>query len=300
MHLFESRVPHAHRKDLLGSSGNMVCGFRQRRKRKRAAQRNQGKTDRAQEITMAAAITGMFERRELTRVLPVHSKHLQRNIQSSLLSQIKAQVEGRCGVEGYVQPRSSVILEYSLGRMSILKPGVNYRVKFQADICLPHKGQQIAGAPVMFRSKIGVHAEVSPLKILLPRDLHIGNEEFEAIAENDTLDIEVLGAEFKQNDESIFVLAKLLKRTPSAAAPAAPAAPPADIEVPTMRAVESGAGAGSSSEIKSVVFKQPSEGELSAASVPGPRRRKKLLKTTTAVITEDGTVEAAPGPTGPE
>ena len=242
----------------------------------------------------------MFERRELTRVLPVHSKHLQRNIQSSLLSQIKAQVEGRCGVEGYVQPRSSVILEYSLGRMSILKSGVNYRVKFQADICLPHKGQQIAGAPVMFRSKIGVHAEVSPLKILLPRDLHIGNEEFEAIAENDTLDIEVLGAEFKQNDESIFVLGKLLKRTPSSAAAAADAASPA-IEVPTMEgsaaSAGAGAGAGSSSgeEVKSVVFKQPSEGELSAAAVPGPRRRKKLLKpSTTAVITEDGTLEAAP------
>ena len=248
----------------------------------------------------AAVATGMFERRELTRVLPVHSKHLQRNIQSSLLSQIKAQVEGRCGVEGYVQPRSSVILEYSLGRMSILKSGVNYRVKFQADICLPHKGQQIAGAPVMFRSKIGVHAEVSPLKILLPRDLHIGNEEFEAIAENDTLDIEVLGAEFKQNDESIFVLAKLLKRTPSsAAASSADAAPPA-IEVPTIEGSAAGAGAGagagsSGEEVKSVVFKQPSEGELSAAAVPGARRRKKLLKpATTAVITEDGALEAAP------
>jgi DNA-directed RNA polymerase subunit E'/Rpb7 len=236
----------------------------------------------------------MFERRELTRVLPVHSKHLQRNIQSSLLSQIKAQIEGRCGVEGYVQPKSSVIIEYSLGRMSILKSGVNYRVKFQADICLPHKGQQVTGVPVLFRSKIGVHGELSPLKFLLPRDLHIGNADFEAIVENDTLDLEVLGAEFKQNDESIFVLAKLLKRTPASAEPegAAPA-----IEVPTMdsEGAAAGAGAGSGEEVKSVVFKQPSESELTAASAPGPRRRKKLLKpATTAVITEDGAVEAAP------
>ena len=244
--------------------------------------------------------TNMFERRELTRVLPVHSKHLQRNIQSSLLSQIKAQIEGRCGVEGYVQPKSSVILEYSLGRMSILKSGVNYRVKFQADICLPHKGQQISNAPVLFRSKIGIHAELKPLKFLLPRDLHIGNPEFEAIMENDTLDVEVLGAEFKQNDESIFVLAKLLKRTP-AAAPTSTSEPSAvAIEVPTIEggtAVSAGAGSG---EVKSVVFKQTSEGELNAASAPGPRRRKKLLKPTTAVITDDGAVEAATGSTGSE
>jgi hypothetical protein len=188
--------------------------------------------------------------------------------------------------------------------MSILKSGVNYRVKFQADICLPHKGQQIVNAPVLFRSKIGIHAELKPLKFLLPRDLHIGNPEFEAIMENDTLDIEVLGAEFKQNDESIFVLAKLLKRTPAAAAESDAAAPA--IEVPTIEGAAAGSGAGSgagagSEEVKSVVFKQPSEGELSAAAVPGPRRRKKLLKpATTAVITEDGAVEGASGSTGPE
>ena len=243
---------------------------------------------------MAVTTTGMFERRELTRVLPVHSKHLQRNIQSSLLSQIKAQVEGRCGVDGYVQPKSSVILEYSLGRMSILKSGVNYRVKFQADICLPHKGQQVTNVPVLFRSKIGVHAEMKPLKFLLPRDLHIGNAEFEAIVENDTLDLEVLGAEFKQNDESIFVLAKLLKRTPASAESEATGAV---IEVPTLDSAESAsasAGAGSGAEVKSITFKQPSESELTAAAAP--RRRKKLLKPTSAVITEDGAVEAAPGP----
>jgi len=241
-----------------------------------------------------AVTTGMFERRELTRVLPVHSKHLQRNIQSSLLSQIKAQIEGRCGVEGYVQPKSSVITEYSLGRMSILKSGVNYRVKFQADICLPHKGQQISAVPVMFRSKIGVHAELSPLKFLLPRDLHIGNAEFEAIMENDTLDVEVLGAEFKQNDESIFVLAKLLKRIPASAVSSESIQ---TVEVPTTETPAT-APSTSAEEVKSVVFKQPSESELNAASAPGPRRRKKLLKPTTAVITDDAATEGPDRPTG--
>ena len=239
-----------------------------------------------------AVTTGMFERRELTRVLPVHSKHLQRNIQSSLLSQIKAQIEGRCGVEGYVQPKSSVITEYSLCRMSILKSGVNYRVKFQADICLPHKGQQISAVPVMFRTKIGVHAELNPLKFLLPRDLNIGNPEFEAIVENDTLDVEVLGAEFKQNDESIFVLAKLLKRIPASAEPAG--APPVEV-LPT---TETSPLTSILEEVKSVIFKQPSESELNAASAPGPRRRKKLLKPTTAVITDDAATEGSNRPTG--
>ena len=164
---------------------------------------------------MSVSKMNMFERRELTRTLNIPSKHLQRNIQSSLLSQLKGQIEGRCGIEGYVQPKTSVILDYSLGMMNILRSGATYEVRFQADICYPRKGQLLR-VPVVFRSKIGVHAEQLPLRVLLPRDLHIGNPEFEAIQENDEIEFEVLGAEFKQNDEQMFVLGKLIKRIPAA------------------------------------------------------------------------------------
>jgi len=52
----------------------------------------------------------MFERRELVRTISVPSKHLQKNIQSSILMYLKSHVEGRCGIEGYVQPKTSVIV----------------------------------------------------------------------------------------------------------------------------------------------------------------------------------------------
>lgn len=156
----------------------------------------------------------LFERRELVRVLSVPSKYIQRNIRGSLLAQLAANVENRCGVEGYIQPKSSVILEHSLGRVDMLHSGIQYRVKFHADICYPHVGQ-IFKAPVAYRSKIGIHAELKPIKVLIPRDLHIGDGEFESITEQDEIVFEVLGAEFKQNDDSIFVLGKLLQRVGS-------------------------------------------------------------------------------------
>jgi len=213
----------------------------------------------------------MFERRELVRVLNVGAKHLQRNIQSSLLSQIKSQVEGRCGTEGYVQPNTSVILEYSVGNVNILRSGTSYRVRFQADICYPHKGQ-ILKVPVTFRSKIGVHAEMTPLRVLLPRDLHIANTEFEQIQEKDELEVEVLGAEFKQNDEQIFVLGKLIKRIPAAA--------PTDTDVQSVvvPTIEETRAASKSSdgadEVKSVRIVEQSE---STTGKKEPARRKRRL-----------------------
>jgi len=207
----------------------------------------------------------MFERRELTRVLTVPPKYMQRNIQSSLLSQLKGQIEGRCGIEGYVQPKTSVIVEYSLGSCSILRPGVTYEVRFQADICYPRKGQ-VLRVPVIFRSKIGVHAEQSPLRVLLPRDLHIGNPEFEAIQEKDEVEFEVLGAEFKQNDEQVFVLGKLIKRIPAAVEDGK-----TEAVIPVEDEVAAGPAA-STEGVKTVTIQEP---VVSPAKEP-VRRKKKL------------------------
>lgn len=226
----------------------------------------------------------MFERRELVRVVTVPSKHLQRNIQSSILTYIKSHVEGRCGTEGYVQPKTAVIIDYSLGRLNSMKMGVSYRVRFQADICFPHKGQ-ILKAPVTLRSKIGVHAEISPLRVLLPRDLHIGNTEFEQIVEKDEVEFEVLGAEFKQNDEQMFVLAKLIKRIPAAA--------PTSNEVPIPEVVETErptSKAPGSEDVMQVIIRPAAEAESGKEKV----RRKRKLGTTNALELNVGNGGEAP------
>jgi DNA-directed RNA polymerase subunit E'/Rpb7 len=150
----------------------------------------------------------LFERRELTRSVHMDARFMQRNIQASLLAQLQNKYEGICVAEGYIQPRSITIVEHSLGRTNLIKGGLDYSVRFQADVCMPHSGQ-VFRAPVSLKSKIGVHAEIAPLKILLPRDLHIGLPEFEAVEEKQEVEFEVVGSRFQQGDESIVVLGKL-------------------------------------------------------------------------------------------
>jgi len=152
----------------------------------------------------------LFERRVLSKKVNIHSKSLQKNIQASLLAQLKMQYQGRCSSEGYVHKSQEgiVITNYSLGRANYLRGGVDYDVTFQADICLPHVGQTFK-APVTLKSKIGIHAKVTPIEILLPRDLHIGMDEFEAVKEGDEVEFEVIGSKFKQGDEEIVVVGRL-------------------------------------------------------------------------------------------
>ena len=151
-------------------------------------------------------------------------------------------------------------------KVGMLASGIEYRVKFHADICYPHVGQ-VFKAPVAFRSKIGIHADVSPIKVLLPRDLHIGNADFESVVDGDEILFQVLGAEFKQNDESIFVLAKLIQKVGAAGivkeeetTEVAELPPP-----PT--------SSGQEGEVKQIAIKEP----VVAAEDKKPVRRRKRL-----------------------
>ena len=150
----------------------------------------------------------LFERRELTKKVHIHSKFLQKNIQNILLAQLKMNYEGRCSSEGYIQPNSLTILNYSIGRSNYRKGGIDYDVTFQGDICLPHQGQTFR-AMTSLKSKIGIHAETPPIKVLIPRDLHIGNEEFDNVKMEEEIEFEVIGTEFKQQDKNIYVVGRL-------------------------------------------------------------------------------------------
>jgi len=150
----------------------------------------------------------LYERRELTRNVHVDARFLQRNIHASLVAQLRHKYEGICLSEGFIERGSITIVEHSFGRTNILKGGLDYNVKFQANICLPHSGQ-VFKAPVTLKSKIGLHAETKPIKILLPRDLHIGNPDFDDAEIGQDIEFDVVGTRFQQGDESIVVLGKL-------------------------------------------------------------------------------------------
>jgi DNA-directed RNA polymerase subunit E'/Rpb7 len=153
----------------------------------------------------------LFERRDLKKKVHIHSKFLQRNMQASILAQLKMNFEGRCSSEGFIQRNSVTILNYSLGRTNYIKGGVDYDVDFQADVCLPHPGQ-IFKAPIKLRSKVGIHAETPPIKILIPRDLHLGNADFDSAQVDEEIEFEVIGAQFKQQDADIIIVGRLIAK----------------------------------------------------------------------------------------
>lgn len=206
----------------------------------------------------------LFERRELKRDVHVEARYITKNINTSLLAQLKHKYEGVCGPEGYIQRDSITITEYSLGRMNLIRGGLDYSVRFQADVCMPHPGQ-IFRAPVSLKSKIGIHIDLSPMKVLLPRDLHIGNGEFEDVLEKQDVEFDIIGAKFQPRDTDIVVLAKMR----GIIKPEGPRAVEAEAAEPVLAAPVPGASSEGPQLMKVTV-------DLSAAkpAEQAPRRRK--------------------------
>jgi DNA-directed RNA polymerase subunit E'/Rpb7 len=225
----------------------------------------------------------LYERRELTRNVHVDARFLQRNIHASLVAQLRHKYEGICLPEGYVQPRSITITEHSFGRTNILKGGLDYSVRFQADLCLPHAGQ-VFKAPVTLKSKIGLHAETSPIKILLPRDLHIGNSDFDEADVGQDIEFDVVGTRFQQGDESIVVLGKLRQVVKPAVHEEV-----ADPEKSDVIAAPVGTG---DSEKRMVTV------AVEKTKAPGESRRKKMVRTAAVETNEPKSQGSAEGKTG--
>ena len=226
----------------------------------------------------------LFERRALVRNVHVDSKFLQRNIDASLLAQLRHKFEGVCVAEGYILDRSIAIVEHSLGRTNFIKGGLDYTVKFQADVCMPHPGQTFR-VPVTLKSKIGIHAELTPLKVLLPRDLHIGNSDFETVKEGEDIEFEVVGARFQQGDDSIVVLGKLKSIIQPAKDEPSDGAASAE---PVIAAGIVGSNAAGDASVRRVVV----EASAAKAADQGPRRRK--IRLNTASLPNEPSAKGAP------
>ena len=214
----------------------------------------------------------LFERRELVKIVHIHSKFLHHNIHSSILAQVKMMYEGRCSAEGFIQRNSITIIRYSLGRANYIKGGIDYNVTFQADICMPHIGQRFR-APVKLRSKIGIHAETPPVKVLIPRDLHFESEEFNDVKVDEEIEFEVIGSQFKQQDDTIIVVGKLLSKI----------APNVEMPLMTPNIITE-----EEETAKPLVYSEP-EGEKKVIFTPVPTTgtRRKLRKPDSASNTND-------------
>lgn len=142
-------------------------------------------------------------------------RDLNSKMDDTILRHLKKENEGKCIKDGFVREKSIKILKRSFGtaQTSAFNGCMTVNVEYSMDICNPLQGAQMEVQAVNI-NKMGILAGVpyeqsSPLNIMLAKQHHIDNEEFESIKLDDVFKVRVIGSRFEYGDTQISIIAVL-------------------------------------------------------------------------------------------
>lgn len=180
--------------------------------------------------------TAVFEEQ-----VPLTPKDMRQEITSidAILGQkLQAKLEGRCSRNGFVLPNSVKILSRSMGMVEKGRFTGNllFHVQAEAQVLNPPDGLVVTGE-VIRKNKMGVYVNfMDAIRIIVPRDLNIGSDEFENVEVGESVKVEIKKSRFQVNDEYILSVGLFKGRDdkgaikPKAATAALAVAPLEDLE----------------------------------------------------------------------
>ncbi len=148
--------------------------------------------------------TAVFE--EQVALAPMDMRTEIRSIDTVLAKKLQNKLEGRCSRHGFVLPNSIRILSRSMGMMEKARytGSFLYHVQAEGSVLNPPDGLVVEGE-VIRKNKMGIYVNYrDAVRIIVPRDLNIGHEEFERVEVGERIEVEIKKSRFQVNDEYIL------------------------------------------------------------------------------------------------
>lgn len=161
--------------------------------------------------------TAVFE--EQVALAPMDMRTEIRSIDTVLAKKLQNKLEGRCSRHGFVLPNSIRILSRSMGMMEKARytGSFLYHVQAEGSVLNPPDGLVVEGE-VIRKNKMGIYVNYrDAVRIIVPRDLNIGNEEFESVEVGERIEVEIKKSRFQVNDEYILSVGLFKGRKAAAA-----------------------------------------------------------------------------------
>jgi DNA-directed RNA polymerase subunit E'/Rpb7 len=146
------------------------------------------------------------------------------DIDGLLLQKLSTRMENKCSRHGFVLPGTMKILSRSMGYIEKgrFTGDIIFHVQAEAKVLNPPAGFTLEGV-VIRKNKMGMYVSYNDaIRIILPRDLHIGDEAFEAIPVGANVNVEIQKSRFQVNDAYILSVG-LFRGLATAVAESAPA-----------------------------------------------------------------------------
>ncbi len=148
----------------------------------------------------------IFERKITLTPRDLNKVSKTRPIDSLILEKVQQELEGKCSQHGWVIPQSIKLLSRSLchceaGRFT---GAMTSWVQAEGGVYYPVDGMELE-AEVLKKNKMGMFVVFNDaIQVMVPRDLHIENEEYHDVGIGDKIRVEIKKSRFQVNDQYIL------------------------------------------------------------------------------------------------
>ena len=128
----------------------------------------------------------------------------EKSIDDVLIGKLRIMLEEKCSEHGFILPGSLKIISRSMGGYEGARftGEAVYFVKVEGKVLYPADGIKVVGE-VIRKNKLGLYlVHRDALRIQIPRDLHLGNEEFDEVEIGDKVEVELKKSRFQINDSN--------------------------------------------------------------------------------------------------
>ena len=139
-------------------------------------------------------------------------KDLRNDVESVdiiLLNKLKERLEQRCSPHGYVLPGTLELLTRSAGMVDSGRFSGDWAflVKAKGSVLHPPEGTSV-DIEILKNNKMGIYAVYeNAIRIMVPRDLHLGDEEFDQLKVGERIRVEIQKSRFQLRDPFIVSVA---------------------------------------------------------------------------------------------
>ena len=127
------------------------------------------------------------------------------SVDTILLNKVKERLEQRCSPHGYVLPGTLELLTRSAGMVDSGRFSGDWAflIKAKGRVLHPPEGT-VVDVEILKSNKMGIYAVYeNAIRLMVPRDLHLGDEEFDQLKVGERIRVEIQKSRFQLRDPFI-------------------------------------------------------------------------------------------------